>query len=110
MVSVSCGGHASPAGRLRGFLTLVLQRLARGRGGERLPQLGLRVRPDVRVLDRRHRLRDRGLQGGEVGGERGEPLEELPGGSIRSLLRALLERVEARLELLRRRVELRAKL
>jgi hypothetical protein len=87
-----------------------LQRLARGRIGERLLQLGLRLRPDVCVLDRRHRLRDLGLEGGEVGGERAELLQELTRRRVGSLVCTLLEVVEAGLELLRRRVELLAEL
>ena len=110
MVTASFGTPARRGRRVRAFLTLVLQRLARGRVGERLLQLGPRLLTNVSVLDRHNRLRDRGLESGEVGGEPGGLLEELTRGGVRDFLRTLLERVEAGLELSRRRVELFAEL
>src|SRR5262245_51979839 len=92
--------------RLRAFLTLCLQRLARGRVRERLLELGLRLLGDVRVLQCRDRAGDRRLEGGEVGRKPGELLQELTGRRIGGLLGIVLEGLEARFELLGRRVQL----
>src|SRR5262245_5451321 len=113
-VMAKCYPPPSPVSRERdrvfGFLTLRLQRLARGRVCERPLELGLRLVAHVRVLQRGDRGRDRRLERREVGCESRELLEKLRRRSVGGCLRAVSERVVLRLELLRGVVELLPKL
>src|SRR5262245_56318916 len=106
IVSAPSGGPARPDRRVFGFLTLRLQRLARGRIRKRLLELGFRLLAHVRVLQRGDRRRDRRLERCEVGCEPCQLLEELRRRRVGCLLRTVPERVVLRLELLGRVVEL----